>query len=76
VLELLGKGRISLSKAAELLDSHPLAVIEKARERGVELGAGIAAYRAAQARETILARKPKPYRARRQRSRSRTSSHR
>src|SRR5207245_1067215 len=37
VEELLGKGRISLSKAAELLDSHPLAVIEKARERGVEL---------------------------------------
>ena len=77
VLELLGKGRISLSKAAELLDSHPLAVIEKARERGAELGAGIAAYRAAQARETILAReRAKPYRARRQRSRSRTSSHR
>jgi hypothetical protein len=75
VLELLGNGRISLSKAAELLDSNPLAVIEKARERGVGLGAGIAAYRAAQARETVLAReRPKPYRARRKRSRSRTSS--
>ena len=73
VLELLGKGRISLSKAAELLDSNPLSVIEKARERGIELGAGIAACRAAQARETVLAReRAKPYRGRRQRSRSRT----
>ena len=56
VLELLGKGRISLSKAAELLDSHPLAVIEKVRERGIELGAGIAEYRPARAREAALAR--------------------
>ncbi len=74
VLELLGKGRISLSKAAELLDSSPLAVIEKARERGVELGAGLDAYRAAGARETVRARAPaKPYGTRRRRSRSRAS---
>lgn len=62
VLELLGKGRISLSKAAELLDSSPLAVTEKARERGVELGAGLDEYRAAGARETVRAREPaKPF---------------
>ena len=36
VLELLAKGRISLSKAAGLLDSNRLAVIDKARERGME----------------------------------------
>src|SRR2546429_8258608 len=67
VLELLGKGRISLSKAAELLDSHPLAVIEKARERGVEL----------LAREAVLApERAKPCGARRHCSRARTSSRR
>lgn len=74
VLELLGKGRISLSKAAELLDSSPLAVIDKARERGVELGTGLDEYRAAGARETVRAReRAKPYRTRRRRSRSRAS---
>lgn len=74
VLELLGKGRISLSKAAELLDSSPLAVIDKARERGVELGVGLDEYRAAGARETVRAREPaKPYGTRRRRSRSRAS---
>jgi len=74
MLELLGKGRISLSKAAELLDSSPLAVIDKARERGVELGAGLDEYRAAGARETVRAREPaKPYGTRRRRSRSRAS---
>ena len=52
VLELLGKGRISLSKAAELLDASPLAIIEKARERGVALGASLDAYQAAKAQET------------------------
>jgi hypothetical protein len=41
VLDLLGKGRISLSKAAELLDVSSLAVVEQARERGVELGASV-----------------------------------
>jgi hypothetical protein len=66
VLELLGKGRISLSKAAELLDSSPLAVIEKARERGVELGAGVDEYRAGGAGRAVRAREPaKPYGARR-----------
>ena len=39
VLDVLAKGRISLSKAAALLDATPLAVVEKAREHGVELGA-------------------------------------
>jgi len=74
MLELLGKGRISLSKAAELLDSSPLAVIDKARERGVELGAGLDEYRAAGASETVRAREPaKPYGTRRRRSRSRAS---
>lgn len=74
VLELLGKGRISLSKAAELLDSSPLAVIDKARERGVELGTGLDEYRAAGARETVRAReRAKPYGTRRRRSRSRAS---
>lgn len=38
VLALLARGRISLSKAAELLDCSTLAVIEKAREQGVSLG--------------------------------------
>src|SRR3989442_13395112 len=66
VLELLGRGRISLSKAAELLDSSPLAVIEKARERGVELGAGLDEYRAGGAGRAVPAREPaQPYRARR-----------
>lgn len=49
VLELLGRGRISLSKAAELLDVSTLAVIEKAGERGVKLGADVEAYRRARA---------------------------
>jgi hypothetical protein len=75
VLELLSKGRISLSKAAELLDSSPLAVVEKARERGVELGAGLDEYRAVGARGAVRAREPaKPYRARRRRPRAQTSS--
>ena len=51
VLDLLAKGRISLSRAAELLDASPLAIVEKAQEHGVELGAGVDAYRAAEARE-------------------------
>ncbi|MCR4405291.1 MAG: hypothetical protein NUW06_08490 [Candidatus Acetothermia bacterium] len=51
VLELLSRGRISLSKAAELLDVSTLAVVEKARERGLRLGGEIGAYR--QARATI-----------------------
>lgn len=47
VLDLLAKGRISLSRGAELLDASPLAIVERARERGIELGASIDAYRAA-----------------------------
>jgi hypothetical protein len=68
VLELLGKGRISLSRAAELLDTSPLAIIEQARERGVQLGASLDAYQSASVHE-----KPAPYRtsrARRSRPRS------
>lgn len=38
VLELLRKGRISLSKAAELLDCSTLAIVQKAQERGVVFG--------------------------------------
>jgi len=67
VLDLLARGRISLSKAAELLDTSPLAIVEKAREHGVELGASLDAYRAAEARE-----RPAPYRAARGRPRSQT----
>jgi hypothetical protein len=65
VLALLAKGRISLSRAAELLDVSPLAIFEKARERGVELGAGVDAYRVAEARE-----RPARYRLRTRRLRS------
>lgn len=43
-LELLSRGRISLSKAAELLDSSTLAIVEKARQRGVALGASAEHY--------------------------------
>ena len=67
VLDVLAKGRISLSKAAELLDATPLAIVEKAREHGVELGAHVDAYRAAEARE-----RPAPYRAGERRPRSTT----
>jgi hypothetical protein len=70
-LELLSKGRLSLSKAAELLDTSPLAIIDKARERGVELGASLDAYRSAKARE-----RPAAYRTATQRPRSRSRSRR
>ena len=50
VLDLLQKGRISLSKAAELLDCSTLAVVEKARQRGVVLGATLDQYRTARTR--------------------------
>jgi hypothetical protein len=39
VMELLGQGRISLSKAAELLDTSTVAVMQKAEKRGMVLGA-------------------------------------
>lgn len=67
VLDVLAKGRISLSKAAELLDATPLAIVEKAREHGVELGAHVDAYRAAEARD-----RPAPHRAGKRRPRSTT----
>ena len=67
VLDVLAKGRISLSKAAELLDTTPLAIVDKAREHGVELGAHVDAYRAAEARE-----RPAPHRAGKRRSRPTT----
>ena len=67
VLDVLAKGRISLSKAAELLDATPLAIVEKAREHGVLLGAHVDAYRTAAARE-----RPAPYRAGKRRPRSLT----
>jgi hypothetical protein len=69
VLELLGKGRISPSKAAELLDTSPLAIVDKARERGGELGASLDAYRSAKVRE-----RPAAYRTARGRPRSRSRS--
>ena len=67
VLDVLAKGRISLSKAAELLDATPLAIVEKAREHGVELGAHVDAYRAAEARD-----RPALHRAGKRRPRSTT----
>ena len=67
VLDVLAKGRISLSKAAELLDATPLAIVEKAREHGVELGAHVDAYRAAEARERLT-----PHRAGKRQPRSTT----
>ena len=67
VLDLLAKGHISLSKAAELLDATPLAIVEKARDHGVELGAHVDVYRTAEARERSA-----PYRAGKGRPRSTT----
>jgi len=39
VLELYRKGRISLSRAAELLDVSTFDVLRMAEERGIEVGA-------------------------------------
>ena len=50
VLELLSKGRISLSKAAELLECSTVAIVQKAQERGIELGATLQDYEEAKAR--------------------------
>jgi hypothetical protein len=50
VLELLGKGRISLSKAAELLDCSTLAVVQKAQNRGVPIGSAVEYYEKAKVR--------------------------
>lgn len=41
VLELLHKGRISLSKAAELLDCSTLAIVQKSQERNLASGASL-----------------------------------
>lgn len=44
VLELLSKGRISLSKAAELLGRSTIAVYELAEKRGTRIGASAEEY--------------------------------
>lgn len=49
VLELLGKKRISLSRAAELLGCSTLAIVQKAHERGIVLGATVEQYAKAKA---------------------------
>jgi predicted HTH domain antitoxin len=48
-LELLSRGRISLSKAAELLDMSTLAVVERAQEHGIQLSTDVETYRQAKA---------------------------
>lgn len=50
VLELLRKGRISLSKAAELLACSTPAIVQKSQERGVVLGATLEQYEEAKGR--------------------------
>jgi hypothetical protein len=50
VLELLHKGRISLSKAAELLDCSTLAVVQKCQERNLVAGATLEQHQRAKAR--------------------------
>lgn len=47
VLELLRQGRISLSKAAELLNCGTLAILQKAQERNVVFGATLDQYKRA-----------------------------
>ncbi len=47
VLDLLSRGRISLSKAAEFLNCSTLAVAHKAQERGVVFGATLDQYKKA-----------------------------
>ena len=58
VRDMLAKGRISLSKGAELLNATPLAIVEEAREHGVELGADVDAYRAAEAGDRTAPYRP------------------
>ena len=50
VLDLVHAGRISLSKAGELLNCGTLDVLQKARERGIVLGATAAQYTEAKRR--------------------------
>lgn len=59
VLELLSKGRISLSKAAELLDCSTLAIAQKAQEHGIVFSATLEEYETAKAR-TRTKRQPPP----------------
>jgi predicted HTH domain antitoxin len=49
VLELLSEGRISLSKAAELLDCSALEIHRLAQERGLPIGSDAEDYKQAQA---------------------------
>ena len=49
VLELLHKGRISLSKAAELLDCSTLAIVQKCQERKLVFGASLEQHERAKA---------------------------
>ena len=50
VLELLHKGRISLSKAAELLNCSTLAIVQKCEERNLVFGATPEQHQRAKAR--------------------------
>ncbi len=49
ILGLLSKGRVSLSKAAELLNCSTLAIYQLAQERGIALGASEEQYKKAKA---------------------------
>lgn len=50
VLELLRKGRTSLSKAAELLDCSTVAIVQKSREQDVVFSATLEQYERAKGR--------------------------
>jgi len=50
LLELLQRGRISLSKAAELLDCSTWAIYESAKAKGISLGATAEEYEKAKER--------------------------
>jgi len=58
VLDLVHTGRISLSKAGELLNCGTLDVLQKARERGMALGATAAQY--TNARRRLRSKRPAP----------------
>ncbi len=45
-LQLLSQGEVSLSRAAELLDLNPWEVLERATDRGLEIGGTLAQHRA------------------------------
>ena len=46
VLQLLSRGELSLSRAAELLDLNPWEVLERAAARGIEVGGTLAQHHA------------------------------